>query len=391
MKKLLFTAFLSLMVLGVYAQKKTLKSAQKELKKENYDGALELAKAASTDAETKDNPEVYLVMGKAYMYKFGKGGSRDLATAKQAFDAFKMTMDKGDDRMKEKVMDDVILNPETGDRLAGGEAMSYLEALILDQANKEFDQDKYKEAYGYYDLATQIAENIDYEFYAGYSAQNAQMDDEALKHLLKVANSEDEYPNKKFAYNGVIDIYNRRENWDETLKYVAKAKELYPDEKIYGEYEIDVLINADRMDEAIKGLKDVIGQGGGNANMYYTLAFLQFNNEEFEDALASAGEVLKLEPDHYDALYVVGSIHYNNAVEILKVANNEDDNAKFEAKKKEALDLFKVAQPYFERAIKINPEDLYTLRPMSTIYDQLNMDKERDEILNKIEALEGGE
>ena len=39
MKKLLFTALLSLMVFGVYAQKKTLKNAQKAYNKETYDEA----------------------------------------------------------------------------------------------------------------------------------------------------------------------------------------------------------------------------------------------------------------------------------------------------------------------------------------------------------------
>ena len=63
MKKLFFTALLLFFVAGVYGQKKVLKSAEKALKKGEYAEALTLAKQASENAETKDDPEVYVTLG----------------------------------------------------------------------------------------------------------------------------------------------------------------------------------------------------------------------------------------------------------------------------------------------------------------------------------------
>ena len=67
-----------------------------------------------------------------------------------------------------------------------------------------------------------------------------------------------------------------------------------------------------------------------------------------------------------------------------------DDDAKYKELKDKALAKFKEAMPMFEKAVAADPNDVYSLRPLSTIYDQLGMDAKRDEILDRLEKLEGG-
>ena len=45
--------------------------------------------------------------------------------------------------------------------------------------------------------------------------------------------------------------------------------------------------------------------------------------------------------------------------------------------------------PYFEKCLELKPDDVYSMNPLSTVYDQLDMDAKRDALLAKIEALEG--
>ncbi len=389
MKKLFFTAALSLLVLGVSAQKKTMKSAQKALNKKEYDNAIELATAAAGNPETTDNSDVYTILGKAYMYKYNATNNTDLAMAQTSYDNFKLAIEKGDAKTKEKIMEDVVLNPATGLRLGGGEAMKYLEVFVVSQANVHFQESQYGQAYGFFALASKIDESAAYEFYAGYSAQNGDLKEEAKMHYERVLEIDGDYENANFAYNGLIDHYNTLEDWDNALKYIAEAKDKFPEEKLYGEYEIDVLIKAKRMDQAIEQLKSEIAGGNAKEGLHYTLAYLQWNNGDFEEALKSADAALAIKPDYYDALYVAGSVHFNKAAELLKEANNESDMAKFDEKKNQAIELFKSARPYFEKAVEVRNDDPYTLNPLSTIYDQMGMDAERDKILKRLEELEG--
>jgi tetratricopeptide (TPR) repeat protein len=393
MKKLLFTALLSLLVLGVSAQKKTLKGAQKALNKKIYDEAIELATAASTNAETKDNPDVYIILGTATLYNY-ETDNTNLELAQQSYAYFRTAIEKGGPKVEEKVMEEVILNPATGLRFGGGEGLRFLEMYVVSQGNIYFDEGEYAKAYEFFKIATDILDsNVDYHFYAGYSAQNADLGDESLAHFLKVLDfhAETEYDKTNFAYNGLIEYYNNKEDWDNSIKYIEEAQAAFPDEKLYAEYEIEVLMKSGRMEEAVESLTEIIAKGGAKASQYYALAFLQWNNENWVESQNAAIKAVELQPDHHDALYIAGSVYYNDAAALLKEANNETDNDKYEAKRMEAINLFKKAQPYFESAHDAKPDELSYLSPLSTIYDQLDMDDKRDNILKKIEALEGGE
>ena len=396
MKKLFFTAFLALLVVGAYAQKKTLKSANKALNKKDYATAIDLATQASSNAETEKNPQVYVILGTAHLYQFIADKSV-IAEAQSSYDFFQKAIEYGDEKLKNKIMEEVLLNNEQN-RLGGGEGLMYLQSMLNIQGNIHFEAGEYDKSFEYFKLSSDIVpDDIVMAFYTGYSAYGGELDNElVIKYynrvleLNKALPEDQKFENANFAYNGLIDVYfARMEDFDTALKYIKEAKEAYPEEKLYKDYEIDVLIKAEKMDEAINGLKDVVTSGDATESTFYTLAYLQWNNENFDDALVSADEALKLNPSYYDALYVAGSVHFNQAAEKLKEANNTNDNDEYAKLLAEAKEKFKMAMPYFEKAIVEKPEDMYSLNPLSTIYDQLDMDDKRDAILAKIDEIEG--
>lgn len=399
MKKLFFTALLSLLVVGAYAQKKVLKSADKALRKGEYAEAIQLAEQAAADPETSENPDVYVVLGTANMYLYNQDKT-DLAKAQASYDNFQKAIEVGDEKVKEKLMEDVVMNANQ-ERLGGGEGLLYLQAMLNIQGNTHFEAGEFEDAYDYFKLSADITpDDITMAFYAGYCAYASEVNDVALEQYIKVIEMDKDLPddskfaNTNFAYNGVIDIYvDRQQNYDKALEYIRGAKQAFPEEKLYKDYEIEVLIKADKMDEAINGLKEVVASGEASESTYYTLAYLQWNSEKFEEALASADAALKIKPDYYDALYVAGSVYFNEGAEKLKEANNTDpsDTEAYDKLIGAAKEKFKSAMPYFEKAIQQKPDDLFSLNPLSTIYDQLDMDDKRDVILSKIESLEGGE
>ncbi len=396
MKKLLFTALLSLMVVGAYAQKKTYKAAKKAYNKKDYTTAIDLAKQAAANPETQDNPDVYVILGQAHMYLFNEDLTK-IELAQESFDYYQKAIEKGDAKLKDKLMEEPILNAENVLLGSNGDGLMYLQNMLNRQGNVHFEAQEYDKSFEYFLISSNIVpDDIIMNFYVGYSAYGSDKDDAALEKYLKVIELNEALPedqkfaNTQFAYNGLIDIYfARRTDYDNALKYIKMAKEAYPDEKLYKDYEIDVLIKSEKMEEAIQGLKDVAASGNATKNTYYTMAFLYWNNENFEEALKAADQALGLDAEYYDALYVAGSVHYNQAAELLKAANNTDDDAEYQKLKKDAIAKFKDAMPYFEKAIVQRPEDTYSLNPLSTIYDQLDMDAKRDEILDKLEKLQG--
>ena len=389
MKKLFLTVVLSFLAVGVFAQKKVLKEAEKALRKGEIDNAITNATQASQDAETK--VDALVLLGDIYQEKFLTGGLTNMEDAQKSFDWYMKAMEVADDKVKEDLMQEAILNPADDTKAMGGSKLGALEAVLLNESNKAMEAEDYERAYKCLKIVTQINSDITKDFFAGYSAENAGMDDEAVAYYKKVIASEEDYDNKSYAYNQVITNLIDNENYDEGLKVLRAAKEEYPEEKLYPQWEVDVLIKIDQMDEAIEGLESLIAQGDVEKNIYYMLSYLQWNNEDFDDALVNAKKALEMDPNYPEALYVAGSVVYNQGAELMSKANNEvDDDAKYQELKKQAMDKFKEAQPYFEKAIEADPNDVYSLRPLSTIYDQLGMDDKRDAILDRLDALEGG-
>lgn len=389
MKKLFFTALLLFFVAGVYGQKKVLKSADKALKKGEYAEALTLAKEASENAETKDDPEVYVILGKATLYQF-KADLENLDLAKEALAYLNTAVEKGDEDLKADLYFPPVMD-KNGKFIAGGEGFIYLQRLLNEKGDEYFGLDDFENSYRYFNLAAEIKPDIILHFYAGYSAYNAGLTDEAIALYEKVATSDEEFENANYAFNGLIEMYMTNEDFDNALKYARMAQKKFPTEKVYRDFEIDILIQSDKLDEAIAGIQKNIDNGDKTAILYYTLSFLQYNAADYSAALESASKALELQPDYPDASYVIGSVYFNQGVDILKAANEITDNAAYDKKREEAYAKFRLALPHFEQAEKSKPNDLYILNPLSTVYDQLGMDAKRDAILARIEALEGGE
>lgn len=399
MKKLLITALLSLMVLGLQAQKKVLKSAQKALNKKDYATAIDLAKEAGAHPETAENNQLYVILGTAFLYRF-KDDKTDVSLAQTSFDHFQKAIDLGGEKVKAKLMEEVFMNAE-GERLGGGEGLLYLQNLLNTQGNVHFEAEEYDRAYEYFLISSKIQpDDVVMAFYTGYSAYNSEKNEVAIEYYQKTivlnekAPEEAKFENMGFVYRGLIDIYfTRKKDFDKALEYIKLAKEAFPEEKVYKDIEIDVLIKADKLSDAITQLQEINNAGNGTVITYSMQARLQFNNDQSEEALAAANRALALDPNHYDALNIAGSVHFNEAVALLNAANNTDtsDTETYDKLLKEAKDKFRVALPLFEKSLEQKPTDTYSLNPLYTIYDQLDMDAKRDEVKAKLDALDGGE
>ena len=109
-------------------------------------------------------------------------------------------------------------------------------------------------------------------------------------------------------------------------------------------------------------------------------------------AEATYKKALELDPKYFDALYNLAAMYFNKGADKLKVANELPLNqqAKFDAMKKEAEALFKLALPYFDRALAINPKDLGTLTALNGIYATTGDIAKANDYKKQLEAAKAG-
>lgn len=396
MKKLLFTAALSLLVMGAFAQKKVLKGAEKAFKKGALEEAATLAKQAAGNDETKGNASVYTLLGQVSLQQYINGGFSDISQAKESLAQFDHAVELADEKTKLKILENPIFNPlDQTKQIDGGKARGLLEHYLTTESNKHLKsgEEDFEKAYPMLELLHQMdSSNIERTFFTGYAAENIDNSEVALKYYKIVMDYEGEYGNKAFARRKVIEMLFEARAFEEVLPVLRKGKLLYPEERFYGDYEVQALLESDKMDEAITGLEQIVDAGNGVKETFFTLSFLQSTNEEYVKAQANAQKSLELDPDYTDGLNALGTAIFNQGVEFMTQANAEgDDDTKYQALKKQAASKFKEAMPVFEKVLVATPDDLYVLRPLSTIYDQLKMEAKRDALFDKIDALEGGE
>ncbi len=392
MKKLLFTIALSLLAVGAFAQKKVLKEAEKAFRKGEMESAIDLANQATKDAETGVEPDVYILLGDIYKEQFVTTGLAEASLAQKSLESYQKAMEVGDDKVDEDIMEPAVLSPEDETKTLGGKYLGSLEILLLNRGNVALEAEDFDTAYKMLRLATMINTDVTKDFFVAYAADNADVQDVAIEYYRKVTQYDEEYDNKNYAFSRVIQSSIDAEEYDDALAGIRRAQTLFPEDDVYRQWEVDILIKTERMDEAITNLQNLLSEGSTEKNLYYMLAYLQWNNEDLESAKANAMKALEIDPDYAEALYVAGSVLFNEGAEFMTQANSTTgDEAKYESLKKMATDKFQEALPMFEKAIKADPNDVYSLRPLSTIYDQLGMDAKRDEILDRLDKLEGGE
>jgi len=391
MKKLFFTAVLACLVMSAFAQKKVLRNANKAFNKENYEEARTLAIEASNNPETQDNPDVYILLGDIELRKFENSENTDIASAQAAYEQYAIAMEKGDDKLREKMMEPAVILQ--GNQIGGSETMGLLERYMLDGGNAALETEDFEKAYRFFAIAAAINPSDVIHFFTGYAADNAQLKDDMVMYYTKIIESESDsvYANANYAYNGVIQYNLENEKYNEALEIIRKAQVTFPEEELYTKWEVEVLIANDMIDEALEGLKAAIANGNGDIQIVTQLAFLYWQADDLENAVKAGKDAIAQDADYFDANYVLGGAIYDQAAAIMKKAGDPSiDDATYNQLKDDAKGKFKEALPYFEKCYTLKPDDEQIYPPLSTIYDQLGMDDKRDEILAKMD-MGGGE
>jgi tetratricopeptide (TPR) repeat protein len=180
---------------------------------------------------------------------------------------------------------------------------------------------------------------------------------DTAKYIQTLEAGKAKYPDH--SYDMVIELFNfniDRKNYEKANEYISMAIEKNPeDDKFY----------------VIRGtLKEEL--------------------EQPEEAISDYKKAIELNPDNFDANYSLGAYYYNYAADTLAWANENippTETQKYESVKKAAMDYFKKAEPYLEKAYAIKNDNVDVITTLKTIYYKLQKMDKYEEIDARLKEL----
>lgn len=237
-------------------------------------------------------------------------------------------------------------------------------------------------------------------YYAGVIAQTGKQYDLAEKHykMCIEKNWQGDKP-----YNSLASLYAEQNMHDKELKILQEGFDKYPDSKSLLLSFINYYLRSGESEKALEKLQKGIKDNPENQSYFYAIGTLydamvldttdkytKEQKEEYEKlAIDNYKKAIELKDDYFDAIYNLGVLYYNKGVYVLKAAQDipPSENDKYEAEKQKAIEFFKIALPYMEKAHEINPKDRNTLLSLSTIYLKLQMYDKQKKMKELLESL----
>lgn len=186
-----------------------------------------------------------------------------------------------------------------------------------------------------------LKDTAHYQYMLQYLAETYKMEKDTMRYVSVLEEGFKKYPRFPFFFPRLIEYYTKNEQYDAALSLCDKALQVNDSSNLFKFTKSSVLLSLKRYKECIDLCDSVIAKDSTILGAYLN----------------------------------AGLSYFNKAVEADKALKQTDKQ------KKEIIQLYKKALPYLERYRKMVPDEkgLWGL-PLYTIYLNLNMGKEFDEI-----------
>lgn len=269
---------------------------------------------------------------------------------------------------------------------------SLAEALYITALNegvKAYQEEKFPEAVSAFTRAQQAnPQDTTAYLYAAMSAEQGNNYATAKENYRKLIGINYMKPN---VYNRLYYIAKEVDkNETEAMKVLEEGLKANPNNKDLMLEELNMYISSGRGTEAISKLENAIKVDPNNVNLYLVLGQVYEQTKKMDLAQQNYEKALKLEPANANANFNLGVVHFNKGYEInkklraLSSANYAKSAPKMEPEMKKH---FTNSLPYFEAALKANPNDTNTLDTLAKVYLALGRTKEAEAMNKRADAV----
>lgn len=251
-------------------------------------------------------------------------------------------------------------------------------------------------------------DRLDQVYLAALAALSAEMYSEAGELFTKLYEKDYDSP---AIYEGLYKVCSEEGKEEAAYKVLVEGREKYPEDKGLLFAEINAALAKGDLEALVDKLQLAMEQEPDNVTVPTTLGnvydqLYQKATEEGDSAKAAEyysnarkylQKALSIDPDYFDATYLMGALEYNKAAELATRVNELADDyspegtKKYEAAKAEMMDQFEKALPYFKNAEALKPNDVSTLIALREIYARQNKLELSAEYKAKIESIETGQ
>ena len=399
MKRLLLTIGLCMAVTAAFAQKKAVSEAERISKdpKPDFNEARTQIKGALENPETKNEAKTWYVAAKVEDTQFNSESTKQVLGQQPnepvMYDALKNSLpyflkayeldqlpnDKG--KVKPKYAKDIK------------STLTANHAYYVNAGAYYFERQDYKNACTFFDQYLEIA-NLPFfagekvavrdsqymivQFYSAISATQLGDSEFSIKSLVRAKNE----PYRQFeVYQYLFTEYELKKDTANMIQTLKEGFDLFPDSNVFILNLINMYIHTNKNEDAVKLLNTAISKDPNNPSLYQAMGTLYENGmKSYTDAEKYFIKAVELDPENPFALSNLGRIYYNQGVNKLGEANLISDAKKYAEEKAIAKDFFQKALPYFQKAYEKEPESKEHMNALRSIYYQLDMGKEFDEI-----------
>jgi len=406
MKQVLLIIGLCLATITAFAQKASVTGAERIAKnpRGDFNEARNLIKGALEHAETKDDPKTWFVAGQVEDAQFNAENTKSILGQQPnepvMYEALKNALPfflkayELDQRPDERGR----VRPRYNKNIIG--ILGANHGSYLNGGGYWFTERDYHKAFDFFEQYIEIA-NLPFmagtktaakdstymmvQYYSGMVS--TQLDNPEL--AIKTLNRAKELPYNLndilqwlcAEYIQINDSLNLEKTYEEGYKF-------FPDSSYYLFSLINVYITSDRNDKAIDMLNTAIAQDPSNSQLYQALGSVyERGTNESDKAEASFIKALEFNQEDAGNNFNVGRIYYNQGVNKLNEVNLITDVNLYNQEKSVVQNLFEKALPYFEKAHRLEPDEVEYMVGLRGIYYNLGMSNEFNEIDKKMESL----
>ena len=404
MRKLLLILVLGFTTVLSFAQKKELRTAEKAIKKQNFEEAMTAinsTKELIASANNKLKAKFYFLKGQALAgkkeYKSAANSLNKLISFEEKIGDKKYT-DKASTILSEIVQEvsnkaiklhsekdyknasenfylTYVLSP-TDTSFLYNAAISSLQSKDYDTSLKHYRELK---SVGYTGITTMyMATNIESgkeEYFETKSSRDLILKSDTYTNPI---DKKSESKSTEIIIN-MASILSEQGKYDEAVTAIKEARATNLDNLNLLLMEADFYIKLKKMDEFERLMKEAVIKDPSNPQLYFNLGVVNFNQKRIEEAKKYYLKAIELEENYTDAYLNLAIVILDKESTIVEEMNNNlSDFKKYDELEKQKIEVYKKALPYLSKADSLN-RNIHTVRTLLNIYENLEMEEKSKE------------
>lgn len=272
-------------------------------------------------------------------------------------------------------------------------SISYFNQAV-NQLNSQ-DKANYEKSINSFDKSIRLSSLMKYDtlayYYSALAAEKAEKWQMAADRFGKLISMDYGKTNedKMLNYRSLAIAYQNLGNNDKYVETLQVGADKYGTTSTML---MDMLINYyltnHQSATALDYLNKAIEKNPTNETYYFAKGTLHDELGEYAKAEPAYLKAIEVKPDFYDAIYNLGVLYNNKAVEVFGVAKDLpiNEQKKYDVMMEEGKGYLRKALPYMEQAHTMQPEDMNPVISLKGIYYTLGMREKSDEMKKILDA-----